>query len=219
MQYRKLKVMMDSDAGYVPAYAHEGDAGLDLRAVEDVTIPAGQSAMVRTGLHVEIPAGCVGLQFPRSGLGSKGIPGGFRFFRAGDAVPEGGRVDLADCPDLGPILMVLGLFCEGETVIRNAGRLRLKESDRIAAMEAELRKFGGQIESTENTVTVRGSRLHTPVEDLDGHNDHRVVMSLTVLAAAAGLPATITGAEAVAKSWPDFFDAMRRLGVEVDEYA
>lgn len=73
MQYRKLKVMMDSDAGYVPAYAHEGDAGLDLRAVEDVTIPAGQSAMVRTGLHVEIPAGCVGLQFPRSGLGSKGI--------------------------------------------------------------------------------------------------------------------------------------------------
>ena len=153
------------------------------------------------------------------GLGSKGIPGGFRFFRAGDAVPEGGRVDLADCPDLGPILMVLGLFCEGETVIRNAGRLRLKESDRIAAMEAELRKFGGQIESTENTVTVRGSRLHTPTEDLDGHNDHRVVMSLTVLAAAAGLPATITGAEAVAKSWPDFFDAMRRLGVEVDEYA
>lgn len=65
--------MMDPDAGYVPAYAHEGDAGLDLRAVEDVTVPAAWTTMVRTGLHVEIPHGCVGLVFPRSGLGSKGI--------------------------------------------------------------------------------------------------------------------------------------------------
>ena len=73
MQYRKLRVMMDPDAGYVPAYAHEGDAGLDLRAVEDVTVPAAWTSMVRTGLHVEIPHGCVGLVFPRSGLGSKGI--------------------------------------------------------------------------------------------------------------------------------------------------
>lgn len=73
MQYRKLRVMMDPDAGYVPAYAHEGDAGLDLRAVEDVTVPAAWTMMVRTGLRVEIPHGCVGLVFPRSGLGSKGI--------------------------------------------------------------------------------------------------------------------------------------------------
>ena len=65
--------MMDPDAGYVPAYAHEGDAGLDLRAVEDVTVPAAWTMMVRTGLRVEIPHGCVGLVFPRSGLGSKGI--------------------------------------------------------------------------------------------------------------------------------------------------
>lgn len=69
----RLKVMMDPDAGYVPAYAHEGDAGLDLRSVEDVTIMVGKSKLVRTGLHVEIPDGCVGLQFPRSGLGSSGI--------------------------------------------------------------------------------------------------------------------------------------------------
>lgn len=69
----RLKVMMDPDAFYVPDYAHEGDAGLDLRAVEDVTVPAAWTTMVRTGLHVEIPDGCVGLVFPRSGLGSKGI--------------------------------------------------------------------------------------------------------------------------------------------------
>lgn len=56
-----------------PAYAHEGDAGLDLRAAEDVTVQPGQSRLVRLGVAVEIPEGCVGLVFPRSGLGSKGI--------------------------------------------------------------------------------------------------------------------------------------------------
>lgn len=69
----RLRVMMDPNAGYVPEYAHSGDAGLDLRSVEDVTLGPGESRLVRTGLHVEIPDGCVGLQFPRSGLGSKGI--------------------------------------------------------------------------------------------------------------------------------------------------
>lgn len=70
---RKLRVCMTEDAGYVPEYAHEGDAGLDLRAVEEYVIPAGKSVMVRTGLRAEIPTGCVGLEFPRSGLGAKGI--------------------------------------------------------------------------------------------------------------------------------------------------
>lgn len=68
-----LPVKMDADAGYVPRYAHDGDAGLDLRAVEDYTIATGDSVMVRTGLHVEIPRWHVGLVFPRSGLGSRGI--------------------------------------------------------------------------------------------------------------------------------------------------
>ena len=80
--------------------------------------------------------------------------------------------------------------------------------DRIAAMEQELRKLGGWIASDGGTVTVRRSALHPPAGPLWGHNDHRVVMSLTVLAAAAGLPVEIGGAEAVAKSWPGFFAAM-----------
>ena len=69
---RKLKVKMLVDME-PPAYAHEGDAGLDLRAAEDVTLQPGESRFVRLGIAVEIPVGCVGLQFPRSGLGSKGI--------------------------------------------------------------------------------------------------------------------------------------------------
>ena len=148
----------------------------------------------------------------RCGGRAEAVPGGVRFQKS---ALHGTKIDLADCPDLGPILMALGLLCEGETVITNAGRLRLKESDRIAAMEQELRKLGGQIESDGGTVTIRRSVLHAPAGPLWGHNDHRVVMSLTVLAAAAGLPVQIDGAEAVAKSWPGFFAAVRQLGVEV----
>ena len=151
---------------------------------------------------------------------------GAQFTREGDSVTfakaplHGVDIDLADCPDLGPVLMVLGLLCEGTTVIRNAERLRLKESDRIAAMEAELRACGGVLESEGGTITVHGcaEHLHAPEGILHGHNDHRVVMSLAVLSAAAGLPLTVDDAEAIQKSWPNFFAAIRPLGVEV-EYA
>ena len=130
---------------------------------------------------------------------------------------HGVDIDLADCPDLGPVLMVLGLLCEGTTVIRNAERLRIKESDRIAAMEAELRACGGVLSSEGGTITVQGCkpRFHAPEAPLSGHNDHRVVMSLTVLALAADIPLAINEAEAVQKSWPHFFDALKPLGVEV----
>ena len=130
---------------------------------------------------------------------------------------HGVDIDLADCPDLGPVLMVLGLLCEGTTVIRNAERLRIKESDRIAAMEAELRACGGVLSSEDGTITVQGCKpqLHAPEAPLSGHNDHRVVMSLTVLALAADIPLAINEAEAVQKSWPHFFDALKPLGVEV----
>ena len=147
------------------------------------------------------------------------------FTRKGDSVTfakaplHGVDIDLADCPDLGPVLMVLGLLCKGTTVIRNAERLRLKESDRIAAMEAELRACGGVLESDGGTITVQGcaERLHAPAAPLHGHNDHRVVMSLAVLAAAAGLPLTVDDAEAIQKSWPGFFADAAPLGVEVED--
>ena len=133
---------------------------------------------------------------------------------------RGVDIDLADCPDLGPVLMVLGLLCEGTTVIRNAERLRIKESDRIEAMETELRACGGVLESEGGTITVHGcaEHLHAPEGILHGHNDHRVVMSLAVLALSTGIPLTVDDAEAITKSWPNFFEAIKPLGAEV-EYA
>lgn len=141
-------------------------------------------------------------------------PDGIHFHKS---ALHGVDIDLADCPDLGPILMVLGLFCKGATTIRNAGRLRIKESDRIAAMEQELRRCSGCIESDGGTVTVQGSLLQPPAEPFCGHNDHRVVMSCAILALAAGFNAQISGAEAVRKSWPNFFSVIQTLGAEVKE--
>ena len=129
---------------------------------------------------------------------------------------HGVEIDLSDCPDLGPMLIAMGCFCSGTTVIRNAGRLRIKESDRIEAMRCELAKMGGRVSAAGDTVTIDGCALHAPSEPLEGHNDHRIVMSLAVAALGAGLPAEIRGAQAVAKSWPGFFDAMKKLGAKVE---
>ncbi len=129
---------------------------------------------------------------------------------------KGGDIDLADCPDLGPVLIALGCFCSGRTTIRNAGRLRLKESDRIAAMQQELAKLGGVVLADGDTVTVDGTALHAPREPLFGHNDHRIVMALAVTLLAANLPGIIRGAGAVRKSWPAFFEVLRSLGADIE---
>lgn len=127
------------------------------------------------------------------------------------------QIDLAQCPDLGPILMVLALFCKGTTEICNAGRLRLKESDRIDAMQKELAKFGARVQVEGECVRICGCTLHRPDEPLNGHNDHRVVMSLAIAAVAAGCEVSIDGAQAVEKSWPHFFEVLRTLGTDVEE--
>ena len=89
-------------------------------------------------------------------------------------------------PTWGRSCLRLGCFCNGSTVIRNAGRLRLKESDRISAMQEELKKMGARIEVDGDTVTITGVALHAPAEPLYGHNDHRIVMALAVAVYAAG---------------------------------
>lgn len=139
-------------------------------------------------------------------------------FAVSPASLTGGTIDLADCPDLGPAAMVLACFAKGETTLQNAARLRLKESDRIAAMEAELRKFGFLIESSENEIIVHGKVGEMPesVPVIDAHNDHRIAMSMAICAAASGMPAEIAGAECVAKSYPEFFDDLRRAGIGVE---
>ena len=73
-----------------------------------------------------------------------------------------------------------------DTIIRNAGRLRIKECDRIAAMQEELAKMGGTVKADGDTLTIEGCALHKPTAPLNGHNDHRIVMAMAVAALAAG---------------------------------
>lgn len=126
-------------------------------------------------------------------------------------------INLEDCPDLGPILMVMGALGDGEFHIYNAQRLRYKESDRIEAMESELKKLGVDIKSDESNIYIRGTHDFLPVSSLYGHKDHRIVMSLSVLATTLKTPLIINGAEAIDKSYPDFFKDLVALGVRVEE--
>ncbi len=124
-------------------------------------------------------------------------------------------IDLQNCPDLGPILSVMGTFTE-ETHIYNAARLRYKESDRIAAMESELKKLGVDIHSNENEMWIRATALQTSDLPLSGHKDHRIVMSLSVLATTLDKAVIIDEAQYINKSYPTFFEDLQSLGVKVD---
>lgn len=123
--------------------------------------------------------------------------------------------DLADCPDLGPVLFALAAVAEGTSVFTHCGRLRIKESDRIAAMKEELGKLGILVQEDGDTVTIEGVPNIKGGVALDGHNDHRIVMALSVLAVRAEQPITISGAEAITKSYPNFFEDLRIAGAEV----
>ena len=122
-------------------------------------------------------------------------------------------LDIKNCPDLAPILITLAAANNGCKLI-NTARLRIKESDRGAVMAQELSKFGADIEVYDNEIVVNKAELYRPKDDLYCHNDHRVVMSLAVLASKFG--GRLVGTEAVKKSFPDFFERMKALGLEFD---
>ncbi len=121
---------------------------------------------------------------------------------------------IGDCPDLGPILFAVAAAKNGG-VFSGTRRLRIKESDRAAAMAGELRKFGATVTVYEDSVVVFPSAFHAPTEPLLGHNDHRIVMALSVLISHTG--GQIRGAEAVKKSYPSFFRDLAMLGISVTE--
>ncbi len=124
------------------------------------------------------------------------------------------RANLSGCPDLGPVLFALAAY-RGYGEFTGTRRLRYKESDRIETMRGELAAFGAEFDVEEDRVTIRCARFHAPCRVLSGHNDHRVVMALSVLCTVCG--GEIEGTEAVAKSMPDFFEKLRALGGKADE--
>jgi len=119
------------------------------------------------------------------------------------------RADVGNCPDLAPLLGVLGALAEGETVVRGAPHLKHKESDRIEALVSILRAVGGEAEARPDGFAVRGGKgLHGAV--LSSYGDHRMAMAAAVL--ALRVPGvTVTGSDAVKKSYPAFFDDLASL--------
>ena len=122
-------------------------------------------------------------------------------------------LDISDCPDLGPILMAVAAAKHG-VHLTGTRRLKIKESDRGQVMAQELQRFGVSCRVEENDIFV-GCGLTVPEGTLCGHNDHRIVMALSVLCTLTG--GSIAEAEAVSKSFPDFFLRLQELGIEVSE--
>lgn len=150
-----------------------------------------------------------------SGLNENSVQGDRFSSVAFDALDgENAEIDLKDCPDLAPILFSYAAYKNGGK-FTNTRRLRVKESDRANVMAEELKKFGANVKVYENSVEIEKTQLKQPIVPLCGHNDHRIVMALSVLAAVFG--AEIDGAEAVNKSYPDFFRVIKKAGVNVYE--
>ncbi len=127
---------------------------------------------------------------------------------------ENAVIDLSDCPDLAPIAFAVAAEKNGATFV-GTERLKIKESDRAAVMAQELAKCGAQVEVKENCVVVKKCDLHSPTQTLLSHNDHRIAMSLAVLMTKYG--GQIDGAEAVKKSYPNFWSVIKGVGADVYE--
>lgn len=122
-------------------------------------------------------------------------------------------LDISDCPDLGPVLIALAALKNGATLV-GTDRLKAKESDRGQAMHDELVKLGGGLVFGNNTITVPKQSLKRSTESLNGHNDHRIVMALSLILSRCG--GIIEDAQAVRKSYPDFFRDIINLGAEAN---
>jgi 3-phosphoshikimate 1-carboxyvinyltransferase len=134
---------------------------------------------------------------------------------------KGGVFDLNATPDLLPVMAVMGACAEGDTALVNAAHARIKETDRIAVMAAELAKLGVRTTERPDGLVIHGGtwpRRPLPAEEVaapppancpavNGHGDHRVVMALACLAAGAG-PLAIDSAESAAVTWPGFLELL-----------
>lgn len=124
---------------------------------------------------------------------------------------QGIRIDAREIPDLVPILAVLCTFCKGESLIHSAGRLRMKESDRLTATASELKHLGAQIEEGADFLKIVGTGTLCGTT-VSAWNDHRIAMAMAIAACRCeGEVAICGGEEAVTKSYPDFFEVYSSL--------
>lgn len=135
-----------------------------------------------------------------------------------NSVTKGITIDASECPDLVPILSVLGAVSEGTTKIINAERVRIKECDRLKAMVTELSKIGAEVEELHDGLVIRGKKsLKGGI--VDSWNDHRIAMAMAVASIKCEGSLVITNSKVVNKSYPHFWEDFKMLGGTVDEWS
>jgi 3-phosphoshikimate 1-carboxyvinyltransferase len=131
-------------------------------------------------------------------------PGGLRGF----------EFDATDCPDLFPPLVALAAYCEGQTKIKGANRLKHKESNRAITLQDEFDLMGVRVDLEDDTMIIHGSGL-VKGADVHSHHDHRIAMACALAALGANSETIIEEADAVKKSYPDFYEDLKSLGANV----
>jgi len=126
---------------------------------------------------------------------------------------KGCRIDINATPDALPMMAALACFAEGKTTLANVPQARIKETDRIAVMREELTKLGARVTELPDGLVIEQSKL--TAAEVNGHDDHRIVMSLAVAASAIAGQTVIRTAEAAAITFPKFADLMRQLGADL----
>ena len=129
---------------------------------------------------------------------------------------HGAVLDMHDCPDIAPILALTCQLARGESRLTRCGRLRLKECDRLAATVNLLNRLGGCAREEGDNMVIHGVESLRGGVTVDGCGDHRMVMLAAMAATVCREPVTVTGVEALNKSWPEFLQVYESLGGRVE---
>ena len=128
---------------------------------------------------------------------------------------EGVTIDMGDYPDIVQTMAVVAAYARGKTEITNIGHLKFKETDRLSNTAVELGKIGIRVDVTGNTMVVYGGKPKGA--EIDAYSDHRMAMSFAIAALFGDGDSIINGAEAVTKSYPQFFTELAKLGAKIEE--
>ncbi len=132
----------------------------------------------------------------------------FKILKENNAV-----LDISNAIDLGPVLFVMASLMHGAT-FTGTKRLTIKESNRVQAMADELKKIGVKVSVFQNKVKIYPHKIHKPYSTFESHNDHRIVMALSILSTFFDI--SIHHAEVINKSYPNYFDDLIQLGAKIN---
>ncbi|MBC2478289.1 3-phosphoshikimate 1-carboxyvinyltransferase, partial [Clostridium beijerinckii] len=127
-------------------------------------------------------------------------------------------IDGSQCPDIIPVVSLVAALGAGKTEIINAGRLRIKECDRLAAVTSELNKLGAKITEKEDGLIIQGVKALKGGVEVWSHKDHRIAMTMAIAATVCKEPVILRDYECVSKSYPQFWDDYKNLGGVFDEW-